>query len=447
MRLARDPYLNLLAPPAHHPERYAKCSNRNRSIEVKVRIPVTTELLGEHPALLDIEIPELGDESLASWVRGGDGLMGFGVYRKTTVVGSQRFAQARKWWREQINTFEIQNNIHGSGSGPILFSSFSFDPDEESILVIPKVVIGQRNGKSWITWIGDSRQPVLRAKHERAQGRDLQLAWSGSNGDIWQERVARAVAKIRNDELEKVVLARVMTATSDRPIEARRLLQLLSSDYPSTWVYSIQGLVGATPELLVRLNRTLVTSRVLAGTIRKTGDDERDLALAGSLARSSKDLEEHEYAVRSVAESLSPFCSSMNLPESPFVLHLSNVMHLATDVTGVLADNSNPTDIFDLASHLHPSAAVCGTPREDAARTIDEIEGISRGRYAGPIGWIDARGDGELGIALRCGQISDDQRSIHLYAGCGIVAGSDPEREYAESQAKLLPMRTALERH
>jgi menaquinone-specific isochorismate synthase len=122
-------------------------------------------------------------------------------------------------------------------------------------------------------------------------------------------------------------------------------------------------------------------------------------------------------------------------------------MHLATDVTGVLADTSQPADIFDLVSHLHPSAAVCGTPTETAQRTIDEIEGISRGRYAGPIGWVDARGDGELGIALRCGQISPDQKSIRIYAGCGIVAGSDPEREYAESQAKLLPMRTALESH
>jgi len=229
--------------------------------------------------------------------------------------------------------------------------------------------------------------------------------------------------------------------------DPNHLQRHLADEYPSTWVFSHSGLVGATPELLVRLNKSLVTSRVLAGTIRKTGDDERDLALAGSLARSSKDLEEHEYAVRSVADALQPFCSSTNVPESPFVLHLSNVMHLATDVTGVLADTSQPADIFDLVSHLHPSAAVCGTPTETAQRTIDEIEGISRGRYAGPIGWVDARGDGELGIALRCGQISPDQKSIRIYAGCGIVAGSDPEREYAESQAKLLPMRTALESH
>ena len=406
---------------------------------------ITTEVLGEHPALLDIAAPEIKDSTFTSWVRGGDGLVGFGIYKSHTVKGANRFAQARTWWREQVSALEIHNNVHGTGTGPILFTSFSFDPSEESVLVIPQVVVGQRNGKSWITWIGSTPQPALsNADFEKDP---LTLQWSGSNGDVWQDRVARAVAKIKNETLEKVVLARFVTATSDKPINPRNLLKSLASEYPLTWVYANSGLVGATPELLVRLSKSLVTSRILAGTIRKTGDDERDLALAGSLARSSKDLEEHEYAVRSVADALTPLCSSMNVPESPFVLHLSNVMHLATDVTGVLADSYNPVDIFELVARLHPSAAVCGTPTEIAQRTIDEIEGISRGRYAGPIGWIDANGDGELGIALRCGQIASDSKSIRIYAGCGIVAGSDPEREYAESQAKLLPMRNALEKH
>ena len=410
-----------------------------------MHVSITTELLGEHPALLDISIPEIADDAITSWVRGGDGLIGFGIYKSFVVKGANRFEQARLWWREQVNGLDIHNNVHGTGTGPILFTSFSFDEAEESVLIIPKVVVGQRNGKSWITWIGATPQPALQRSETKSV--PLNLNWSGSNGDVWQDRVARAVEKIKNDSLEKVVLARFVTGTTSEKINQRSLLQQLAKEYPSTWVYSNHGLVGATPELLVRLSKSLVTSRILAGTIRKTGDDERDLALAGSLARSSKDLEEHEYAVRSVAEALSPFCTSTNIPETPFVLHLSNVMHLATDVTGVLSDSSNPIDIFALVSSLHPSAAVCGTPTDYAKRTIDEIEGISRGRYAGPIGWIDAKGDGELGIALRCGQISNDGQSIRIYAGCGIVAGSDPEREYAESQAKLLPMRSALEKH
>ena len=167
--------------------------------------------------------------------------------------------------------------------------------------------------------------------------------------------------------------------------------------------------------------------------------------MAASLAKSSKDLEEHEYAVKSVADSLAPFCSSTNVPESPFVLHLSNVMHLATDVTGVLNDSAKQADIFTLIENLHPTAAVCGTPTNVAKKLISELETMNRSRYAGPVGWIDAQGDGEIAIALRCGELSDGDKSIRIFAGCGIVAGSDPITEYAESQAKLMPMRTALE--
>jgi menaquinone-specific isochorismate synthase len=204
----------------------------------------------------------------------------------------------------------------------------------------------------------------------------------------------------------------------------------------------VDGLFGATPEMLVRRERGQVTSRVLAGTIRRTNDDERDIALAATLARSSKDLEEHEFAVRSVADALAPHCSSMNVPESPFVLHLPNVMHLATDVAAVAADGATS---LTLAAALHPSAAVGGTPTEKAVSVIGVLEQMDRGRYAGPVGWMDESGDGAWGIALRCGQIDhDDPRQIRLFAGCGIVAGSDPESEVAESVAKLVPMRDAL---
>jgi menaquinone-specific isochorismate synthase len=193
--------------------------------------------------------------------------------------------------------------------------------------------------------------------------------------------------------------------------------------------------------MLVRRERGLVTSRVLAGTIRRTGDDERDLALAATLARSSKDLEEHEYAVRSVADALEPHCSSMNVPEAPFVLHLPNVMHLATDVAGVVHDAATVSSL-ELAASLHPSAAVGGTPTTVATDLIAELEGMDRGRYAGPVGWMDASGDGEWGIALRSAMVTEG--GVRLFAGCGIVASSDPEAELAESQAKFVPVRDAL---
>ncbi len=193
----------------------------------------------------------------------------------------------------------------------------------------------------------------------------------------------------------------------------------------------------------MRQEAGLATSRVLAGTIRRSGDNERDLALAAALARSSKDLEEHEYAVRSVAGALAPFCSGMNVPDAPYVLELPE--RLAPGHRRHRRGRTGTPPRSGLAAALHPSAAVCGTPTEQAKAVIAELEQLDRGRYAGPVGWIDAHGDGEWGIALRCGQLNDtDPRQIRLFAGCGIVAGSDPEAELAEAGAKLVPMRDAL---
>ena len=402
---------------------------------------ITTEILGEVPALSAIatDLPVT-----TSWIRGGDGLIGFGIYSKKTLKGSTRFTDASAWWREERSKFTIENNVHGSGTGPILFSSFAFDESEDSELVIPEIIVGRKGDKAWITWIGDTPQPKLKKYISEPSHPALTYSQGGLSDAEWMERVEQAVTRIKSGELEKLVLARDSMIHSDKTMDIARLIQSLESEYPSTWIFLVQNLIGATPELLVRLSKSLVTSRVLAGTIRKTGDEARDLSLAGSLAKSSKDLEEHEYAVRSVAEALSPYCSSTNVPDSPFVLHLANVMHLATDVTGVVNESATPTDIFTLLSALHPSAAVCGTPTEKAKRAISELEGMSRGRYAGPVGWIDARGDGELGIALRTGLINEQGDGARIFAGCGIVAGSNSADELAESQAKLIPMRTAL---
>ena len=403
---------------------------------------ITTEILGEHPVLTSVNTKL---DLVNAWVRSGDGLVGFGEYKKFEVKGENRFKEAKTWWEERVSEFKIQNNVHGSGTGPILFSSFSFDPNEISVLVIPEILIGQKNGKSWITWIGDVKQPNLEKINTAPVSGEIKWQEGSISEQAWQSQVSSAINAIKSNKLEKVVLARDITATSKTEIGVRSLLQRLEIEYPSTWIFLVDGLIGATPELLVRLSKSLVTSRVLAGTIRKTGNEDRDLTLAASLAKSSKDLEEHEYAVRSVADALAPFCSSTNVPEAPFVLHLSNVMHLATDVTGVLNDSAKQSDIFTLIAQLHPSAAVCGTPATEAKKLINELEQMNRERYAGPVGWIDANNDGEIAIALRCGQLSDDRKTIRLFAGCGIVAGSDPANEFAESQAKLMPMRTALE--
>lgn len=406
-----------------------------------IRTDVTT-LPFETPQNLFSLLPAA---SVLSWVRSGEGLVAYGEYARLEVSGPDRFRDASTWWREQVRSFRTNDEVRTSGTGPLAFGSFSFSENETSVLIIPEVIIGRRKNQSWITTIGQERDIVIEPYLE---SKNYTVSWGeGSRSAVsWQGAVANAVRRIQAGELDKVVLARDIQAVASKQIDTRRLMAKLAENYPKTWVFAVDDLLGATPELLVRLTKGLVTSRVLAGTIRRSGDDERDLALAGSLARSSKDLEEHDYAVRSVADALAPFCSSMNINEAPFVLHLANVMHLATDVNGVLADSLSTRDSLHLVQALHPTAAVCGTPTATARDLIAEIEGLKRGRYAGPVGWIDAEGDGEWGIALRCAEVcQEDRRKIRLFAGCGIVAGSIPEEELAESQAKLLPMRDALE--
>lgn len=383
------------------------------------------------------------DQALA-WVHGGDGLVGWGRAARFTTRGPERFAEADAWWRQQVARSVSRDDVDRPGSGLVAFGSFAFaDGGEGSTMVVPEVVVGRRDGISWVTTIGTTLAgaPELRQTAELAPDPTVSFRDDVHRRAAWQETVASAVRRIVAGELDKVVLARSVDAHSDVPVDVRRPLNHLARHYPSCWTFHIDGFFGSTPEMLVRLEGGLVTSRVLAGTIRRTRDDHRDLALAASLAHSSKDLEEHEYAVASVAEALAPHCTGMNVPEAPFVLHLPNVMHLATDVTGVLRADASA---LSLAAALHPSAAVGGTPTPAAVDLIDEIEGLDRARYAGPVGWIGADGDGEWGIGLRSAQLLDDGRRVRLFAGCGIVADSMPADELAESDAKLVPIRSSL---
>jgi menaquinone-specific isochorismate synthase len=394
--------------------------------------------LGEATRLLDL-VPA---DRPVTWLRRGDGLVGWGVAAEVRTYGATRFADAAKWWSETIARAVVADDVNEPGSGLVSFGTFTFaDEPGDSVLVVPQVVVGRRGDVCWLTTVGDGPAPDLDHAGPPAPPVGVSFADGALNGEQWMSVVADAVGRIDGGDLEKVVLARDLVATADEPIDVRWPLRRLADRYPMCWTFHVDGMFGATPEMLVRRERGLVTSRVLAGTIRRTSDDEGDLALAAALARSSKDLEEHEYAVRSVADSLEPHCSSMNVPEAPFVLHLPNVMHLATDVAGVVHDAATVSSL-QLAEALHPSAAVGGTPTTVATELIAEIEGMDRGRYAGPVGWMDATGDGEWAIALRSARLEGG--TVRLFAGCGIVADSDPEAELAEAQAKFVPVRDAL---
>jgi menaquinone-specific isochorismate synthase len=408
-------------------------------------VVATTELaLPEGADLLDL-VP---DDEPVTWLRRGDGLVGWGRAASLRTSGPTRFADAAKWWSEITDRAEVTSDLDEPGTGLVCFGTFAFaDEPGDSCLVVPRVVVGRRGDRTWLTTIttgapagAPTRAPDLVPAPRPAPPRDVTFADGSLDGERWMSVVADAVGAIAAGDLDKVVLARDLLATASERIDVRWPLARLAATYPMCWTFHVDGIFGATPELLVRRERGLVTSRVLAGTIRRTGDDEGDLAMAATLARSSKDLEEHEYAVRSVVDRLGPHCSSMNVPEAPFVLHLPNVMHLATDVTGVVHEGA--VSALALAAALHPSAAVGGHPTTAAVGLIAEIEGMPRGPYAGPVGWMDAGGDGEWGIGLRSAVA--DGPTVRLFAGCGVVGDSDPESELAESSAKLVPVRDAL---
>jgi len=419
---------------------------------------VRTVAIDTLPAGPDGLLDLLPAEAPLAWVRRGDGLVGWGEALRITTTGAERFADAERAWHEVLTHSVVRDEVGLPGTGPVAFGSFAFDASSGSggVLVVPRVVVGRRGDRTWLTTIESGATLSPGPTLDSAVGRRTSVTSPGTvsytDGAVtaagWTDVVARGVAAIRAGAVDKVVLARDVVATTAAPVDVRWVLGRLAADYPSCWTFSVDGMLGATPELLVRSEKGLVTSRVLAGTIRRTGDDDADLGRAAILAHSSKDLEEHEYAVTSVADALAPFCSSTNVPDVPFVLTLPNVLHLASDVTGVLA-TGHPGEpapsSLSLAAALHPTAAVCGTPTAAARELILQIEGMERARYAGPVGWFGADGDGEWGIALRSAELDPaDPRRLRLFAGCGIVAASDPAAELAESEAKLVPMRHAL---
>jgi menaquinone-specific isochorismate synthase len=374
------------------------------------------------------------------FVRGGDGFAGWGVHRRFTATGPAAAARIQDWLADVAAEMQVDDPVGVPGTGPIAFVSLGFDDSDVAVAVVPEVVLGRRDGTSFSTVIGPGGldgTPLPRPMAVRSPGRvsyaDAELSVAG-----FTSAVTTATARIRAGLLEKVVLAHDLEATTTRPIDERFLLAQLAAGYPDCWTFAVEGLVGASPELLIRRIGASISSRVLAGTAWREHSDD---AVAAELMGSAKDIEEHEYAVRSVADVLAEVCVELNVPAAPVPLELANLTHLSTDITGRLYERS--PSALDLAARLHPTAAVGGSPTAAARQVIRDIEPMTRGRYAAPVGWLDSSGDGEFAIALRCAQVNG--RSVRLMAGCGIVADSDPETEAREAQIKMIPIRDALE--
>jgi menaquinone-specific isochorismate synthase len=399
------------------------------------------------PGDLLTQIPE---PAAFSWLRHGAGLVGWGAAASVTLpAGDDRFTAGEKWLRELADTADIRDDVGCRGSGLVAFGSFTFDDcSDGSVLVVPRVVLGRDGrGGAWLTSVTPAGEetPQIAAPANARDARPsapAEIAWhDGALSSMeWQEAVASAVRRIKRGDVRKVVLARDLYASAERPFDQRALLSRLAARYPDCYTFACAGLVGATPELLIRRDGAEVTSLVLAGTMPRGATGAEDAKIAAALLGSAKENEEHGYAVTSLRDVLTPLCAGLDVEEHPSLIRLPNLQHLGTHVRGVLAADRSA---LALAAALHPTAAVGGTPRDAAVELIRELEQMDRDRYAGPVGWVDADGNGEWGIALRCARI--DGTRARLFAGCGIVAGSDPAAELAETSVKFRPMRTALE--
>jgi menaquinone-specific isochorismate synthase len=399
-----------------------------------------TDPLDDVPDLI-AHLPAAGG---VAWIRGGEGLIGWGEAARVPVgTGPGRFERAAAAVAELLLSAEVRNAVGGWGTGPLAFGSFAFDADSAaSALTIPAVVIGVSGGRAWVTRTssgagapaGEAGGPESRAP-----------AAGGAVNALDEESFTRAVEAARdaicNGRLDKVVLSLQVVVTSASPFDQRAVLARLAAEYPQCYTFAFDSFVGASPELLVRREGRALRSQPLAGSSRRGETPEEDAELGAALAASPKDRWEHDLAVVTVVEALHPLCRTLRIDPEPSLLRLANVQHLATEVVGELSGDPVP-DALSVAGAVHPTGAVCGTPSRKALALIRELEGPHRGRYAGPVGWVDANGDGEWAIALRCAELSGS--TARLFAGCGIVAQSDPRAELEEARLKLRPVRSAL---
>lgn len=425
-----------------------------------MRLEVRTR---EHVGPLDLAtaLPSGGGGSRWMFIRDGEGLVASGVAATIPVgTGPDRLATAAEALRSLAESSEVSDEVGAAGSGLIAFGSFPFDPEAPGgRLIVPAVIVGRRDG---ITWRTDVLPPGAdpAAAHEGAFRADREHGGHGADGHIapsarpgrvryggaslrdeaWLAAVAQALGRIEVGELEKVVLARDQLLWSRGSIDVDAVLTALHQRFPGCYIFAVDGLVGASPELLLGQRGRHVTSRVLAGTAARGRDAAADARLGDALLASEKDLREHALAVDSVREVLDPICSTLTVPRRPELLVLANVQHLASEVTGRL---DHPIRGLELLDALHPTAAVGGTPRDRALDAIRALEGMPRGRYAGPVGWTDADGDGDWAIALRCAEIEGAR--ARLFAGAGIVGGSLPEQELIETTLKFAAMRDVLD--
>lgn len=415
------------------------------------RLIATTVVLPEPPDLL----AQAGDDGLLFRDEHG-GLAGRGEALRIDLPDGLSDPDAVASVSRVLAGIHADDPLGRPGSGPVAMGALPFDPAAAGHLVVPRRIFGRAGDVGWLTTVepydagpgpvvlGPDHEPCPDPVASACESPDeFRLTPTMTHAE-WKDVVAAAVESLERGDLAKVVLARRIDIEANRPFVVSDVLERLVALYPSCMVYCIEGFLGASPELLVRRDGLAVDCHPLAGTVARSGDLHGDELLVARLMGTPKIRHEHRLVVEGIAAALTPLCASLDVPDTPSVMGLRNVSHLATHITGRLAPGPHPPSVLDLAARVHPTPAVGGSPTSDAVRYLQKVEGFDRGRYAGPVGWLDGRGDGCFALGIRGAEVSG--RTAHIYAGNGIVAGSDPAEELAETQLKLQALLAALVR-
>ncbi len=413
----------------------------------------------------------IGDRALWDQPAEQFSLVALGVATEVTARGEDRVQQLTDAWR-RLTAGAAADNVEGCPlAAPVALSGLAFQPAgarsgvwegyPDALLTVPRLLFITWKGSSWLvasvavgphddgqaavrSALDDLSALLARASHPTPDQSPRGVTVAGEDDSEWWKRSIAAVEQeIRSGAVEKLVLAREVRAHADDPLAWGAVLRRLKDRYAACTTFAFARddscFLGSTPERLVRLDGRAVRANCLAGSAPRGGTEDEDRALGHALLQDQKEQHEHALVVSALRDALEPCCAALNIPDRPGLLTMPNVQHLHTPVEGMLRDDLH---VLDLVARLHPTPAVGGVPQQAANSLIQALEPFDRGWYAGPVGWFDSRGDGEFVVAIRSALLRE--QDARLYAGCGIVDGSHPEREYAESRLKLEPMLWAM---
>ena len=403
----------------------------------------TTRLLSEVSTTFtadQIDLTAIAGSDGMLFVRNGIGFATRGIAARVASSEAKAF----------LANIQVDDSVNAPGSGPVLIGAIPFNSQQTHDFVLPKLLVCKSDdGRCWVTTIQDTELDKsgsidldLSPVHAPNATSSSYTVTPGVDIETYLQAVTAARDAVRSGAITKAVIARDVFVTSSQPIDIHSVLLRLRNSFGSSYQFSVDGFVGASPELLVSIVDGEVSSHPLAGTAPRTGDPTTDAQLATSLLSSTKNQIEHRIVIDAVHDTLLPWCSYLDWEPEASIVAVANVQHLGTHMLGRLSEPF--LHVLDAVYALSPTPALGGFPRDKALKLIADVEGMSRGRYGGAVGWFDAQGNGVWAVAIRCAEYSNNNMTARLFAGGGIVADSEPLAELAETQAKLQAMLAAI---